>query len=115
MLCYGSLEMTHDFMHYLAAHNISNLHSHEHDHHHTFHDHEHGHHHDHQERITHTHHHSDEATDETLPSLISFFLFIQKKPAFSFHKSSRDLIFESVTFSMEDICHNPATPPPEKL
>src|SRR5690349_10145855 len=72
MLSYGSLEMAHDFLHYLGRHHFTHLHDHEHGNHHHFDDHHH--------HTSVTHSHDNESSETELPSLIGSFFFIQNKP-----------------------------------
>jgi hypothetical protein len=109
MLSYGSLEIGHDMLHWMATHYHSNLHNHDHDHHHTFHDHEH--HHD-----THGHHHLSEnnsAEGTEFPSLIHFFLYYQQRPSFSFIISYTGILGMPGTFSVQHVDSDPSTPPPQ--
>ncbi|HEY3402690.1 MAG TPA: hypothetical protein VGK59_04830 [Ohtaekwangia sp.] len=107
MLSYGALEMGHDLLHYLAANHHSHLHDHGHSHHHHFSDHQH-------DQHTHLHHsHSAEPATSELPSLISFFLFCEPKPSFTFfNTASGEWKFQNQTHS-ESYSASPATPPPQ--
>jgi ABC-type Zn2+ transport system substrate-binding protein/surface adhesin len=102
MLSYGSLEMAHDLLHWMAAHTHSALHNHEHDHYHTFHDHEH-------------HHLSENESPENteFPSLIHFFLYYQQRQSFSFIISCAGILRTTNAFSILQVDRNPSTPPPQ--
>jgi len=111
MLSYGSLEMGHDLLHWMATHYHSKLHNHEHDHHHTFHDHEH--HHD-----SHDHHHlseNDSAESTEFPSLIHFFLYYQQQLRFSFVTSYTGMLEARHAFPLRYVDSNPSTPPPQRV
>jgi hypothetical protein len=110
MLSYGSLEMAHDTLHWMATHYHSELHNHDHDHHHTFHDHEHQH-------TSHHHHLSENDPPENteLPSLIHFFLYYQQRPSFSFLISYTGMLGTNDNFPPLQVDHNPSTPPPQLI
>ncbi|HEY9046544.1 MAG TPA: hypothetical protein VIN08_11640 [Ohtaekwangia sp.] len=109
MLSYGSLEIAHDLLHWLADHYHTHLHEHEHDHHHTFHDHEHSH-------GSHNHiteNDVDGAEQTDLPILIHFFLYYQSQPAFQFLVSFTGIIGTNEAFPLKHVYLNPDTPPPQ--
>jgi hypothetical protein len=109
MLSYGSLEMGHDLLHWMATHYHSELHNHEHSHHHTYHDHEH--HHD-----SHDHHRlaeNDSAENTEFPSLIHFFLYYQQRPSFSFIISNTGMLEAYHSFPLQYAGSSPSTPPPQ--
>jgi len=104
MLSYGSLEMTHDLLHYLASHHHSHLHSHAHGDHHHFHDHQ-------QTVVSHAH---DGEEQRELPTLIHFFLFAEGKPAFSFlTEFTGNLRLRPSDRNLSNGVQHPDTPPPE--
>lgn len=105
MLSYGSLEMTHDLLHYLAAHHHSHVHDHEHGHHHHFNDHHH---------ITASYSHDVESSQADLPSLIGLFTFIQSKPTFAFYTSLSGQVCHSSTLHIQSTELHPLTPPPQR-
>jgi hypothetical protein len=109
MLSYGSLEMAHDMLHWLATHYHSDLHNHHHDHHHTFHDHEHQH---------TSHHHvseNDSPGDTEFPSLIHFFLYCQQRSSFPFFISYIGMLGVNNNFHPLQVANNPSTPPPQLI
>jgi hypothetical protein len=110
MLFYGALEMTHDFLHYLSEHHLAALHSHEHNEHHTVLDHEH--HHDHDSHVSH-HHEDDHDEDQTLPSFVTFFLFVQNSSEFRFFNSGWQHIILLRQINHAYFKPLPVTPPPE--
>jgi len=104
MLSYGSLEMTHDLLHYLASHHHSQLHSHAHGNHHHFHDHQ-------QTVVSHAH---DGEEQRELSTLIHFFLFAERKPAFTFLTEFMvHLCFRPSERNLSNVDQHPDTPPPE--
>ncbi|WP_331975462.1 hypothetical protein [Ohtaekwangia sp.] len=108
MLCYGSLEIVHDALHWLSAHHYSHVHEHEHDHHHSFHDHDHS----HAENGYITAHDLDGAEQDDLPILVHLFLYIQQKPTFQFLLSFAGELETNETFMLRYIYLIPSTPPP---
>ncbi len=112
MVSYGALEMGHDLLHYLAEHHRVMMHNHDHDHHHhSVRDHNHGH--SHKHTVSH-HHETDSKPDEALPSLLSFFLFAETNPEFSFE----NVLQKSFSISTDvgrkkGLNLLPTTPPPE--
>jgi hypothetical protein len=110
MLSYGSLEMVHDLLHWMATHYDSEIHNHEHDHHHTYHDHEHQHD-DHHYHLS----ENESSGSSELPSLIHFFLYYQQRPSFSFITSYAGSLGRSDIFRLEHVDSNPITPPPQTL
>jgi hypothetical protein len=112
MVFYGSLEMTHDLLHYLADHHHSTLHSHSHDHGHSVHDHEPEHHHHDHASLSHDHE-TKTNHDEAFPSALNFFLFVQSKMDFRFNNSGW-LAISPIQFSNGGVNDKPPiTPPPE--
>jgi len=103
MLCYGSLEIVHDALHWLSAHHHSHVHEHEHDHHHNFHDHDHSH---------VTANNANAAEQDDLPILVHLFLYIQQKPTFQFLSTFAGELERNETFMLRYIYLHPSTPPP---
>ncbi|WP_221409686.1 hypothetical protein [Pseudochryseolinea flava] len=117
MLFYGSVEMVHDFLHQLAALNISALHSHDHHEHHSMRDHEHGHNHDHHHHhgtVSHHHHEKDDAPSN-IPFAINFFLFAQSNQEFKFHNPLLLRVVDAQHLEHLSARLLPPTPPPEVL
>jgi hypothetical protein len=110
MVCYGSLEMSHDFLHYLADHHHTSLHSHHHGASHSVRDHEHSHQHSHV-----AHEHDSEEVDDAAPSPLNFFLYTQLPRAFRFSNASGIGIFPgtSANTSLPEL--TPPAPPPRKI
>jgi len=103
MLSYGALEMSHDFLHYLASHKHSHLHDHGHSHHHHFSDH-------HQHTHVHSGDHEEPLTETSAP--IGFFLFVERQPAFVLKNVSFDLLKFSRAENLSAYAAAPETPPP---
>lgn len=110
MLSYGSLEMAHDLLHYLAKHHHSTLHSHSHDHHHSVHDHEHSH--------SHSHSHvsqqpvENDQQESSLTTPINFFLFFQSRAKFDFRNLGWQAMSAVGQLIYNSISLHPGTPPP---
>jgi hypothetical protein len=107
MLSYGSLEMTHDLLHWMASHYHSGIHDHDHGHHHTFQDHEHHHDHDHVTKDD-----SHDADQTELPFLIHFFGYYQQETTFQFYRSLSEILEGNNVFPLKYIYNTPPTPPP---
>lgn len=107
MVFYGSLEIVHDILHYMAEYHHSKIHSHSHDHHHSVRDHDLPKHHHHHSRVSHSHS-SDLETDESLPSFINCFLFVQARQSFNF-----DLNFSTWMYGsrLAKLCLHASVPP----
>lgn len=108
MLLQGSLEFTHDVLHYLDRLNLSSLHSHHHDHHHSAGDHIHSHHHHHH------HSHSIAVEDERDggSGLINFFFFTEEHPQFGFSRNLLAVFHLKEPLILKTACL-PAVPPPK--
>lgn len=103
MLCYGSLEIVHDTLHWLSAHHYSHLHEHEHDHHHSFQDHDHS---------DITANDTNAAEQDDLPILVYLFLYSQQKLMFQFLSAFAGELESNEKFTLRYIYLHPSTPPP---
>ena len=103
---YGSLEMAHDLLHYLATHHHSHLHDHGHDDHHNIRHHGHG---NAAENIV-----GDlaDASENTLPSVINVFLYTQDNPSMSFDLLNGEVFSIATTPVPSGISIPPPVPPP---
>jgi hypothetical protein len=109
MAFYGSLEFSHDLLHYLAAHHHSAVHSHLHDDDHTIHDHEHF-----GSGVNHPSEYSHEdGLPESLPSLINFFLYIQYKQVFTFSITFLRVVHIGNLLKLPILEFPPLVPPPQ--
>jgi len=97
--------MSHDFLHLLGELHLSALHDHEHGHHHAVHDHE-----RHHEHVS--HHHEDTATEESLPSLINFFLFVEVETTFKFINAVQQVVHLTYNKDFYNLDSPPTAPPP---
>lgn len=113
MVFYGTVEIGHDVLHYLADHYQSHLHNHHHGHDHSISDHDHHHkHHHHHEHISHDSGGGTQQT-ESLPSGLSFFLFIESATRFQFTNENFLGMYTEGKSSLRSCYLLPATPPPK--
>ena len=111
MVFSGTLEVGHDLLHYLAEHHYLSAHHHSHGHHHSVRDHDHPHSHKHT-NVSHSQHDAPEP-ENALPSVLSFFLYTQNPPVFTF----RNRLFTAIHINtIADVLKPillPLTPPPQ--
>jgi hypothetical protein len=113
MVFYGAVEIGHDLLHYMADHYHSHLHDHHHDHDHRVSDHDH--HHDHHHQHDHVSHDvgSEHQQEESIPSGLSFFLFVHTSTGFQFSNSNLLGTYSEATAPFLSWILFPPTPPPK--
>ena len=107
MVLSGSLELGHDLLHYLAEHHHTNVHDHDHHGHHAVKDHGYGH-----VSKGHAEHVETETSEETRPSLILFFLFIQPIDPYNCIQVSAAAALSGMASAIRSIDFPPLVPPP---
>jgi hypothetical protein len=106
MVLSGSLELGHDLLHYLATHHHAHIHDHTHHMHHGLRDHGYG------EQHTHV---ENARSEESLPSLINFFLYMQVIESYLPERSLCAITPPADSTRLRSLDFPPLVPPPWSL